>query len=69
MCFSDLLIELKRQGINFTGQMVRWAIRHNKITRPQRDGGGRFVFGPENVEEIRKLAATPRKPGRQKKAA
>ncbi len=27
MCFSELLIELKRQGINFTDQQVRWASR------------------------------------------
>ena len=69
MCFSDLLIELKRQNIHFTDQMIRWAIRHKKITRPKLDGGCRFVFTPEHVEEIRVLATTPRKPGRQKKAA
>ena len=69
MCFSSLLIELQRQGINFTDQQVRWAIRKSKITRPQQDGGGRFVFLPEHVEEIRKLAASPRPRGRQKKAA
>ncbi len=69
MCFSDLLAELKRQGIHFTDQQVRWAIRKNKITRPTRDGGGRFVFQPEHVEEIRELAASPRPRGRQKKTA
>jgi len=69
MCFSALLTELQRQGINFTDQQVRWAIRKNKITLPRKDSGCRFVFGPEHVEEIRKLASSPRPRGRQKKAA
>ena len=69
MCFSALLTELQRQGINFTDQQVRWAIRKNKITLPRKDSGCRFVFGPEHVEQIRKLALSPRPRGRQKKAA
>ena len=69
MCFSELLIELKQQGINFTDQQVRWAIRKNKITLPRKDSGCRFVLGPEHVEQIRKLALSPRPRGRQKKSA
>ena len=61
MCFSDLIQELHRQGVNLTDQQVRWALRTGAVSRPPQDGGCRFVFGPEHVEQLRKLAAI-RKP-------
>jgi hypothetical protein len=45
MCFLDLLIELQRQGINFTDQQVRWAIRKNKITRRCSPPHSKFELG------------------------
>ena len=56
MCFTDLMNALHREGINLSTQQVRWALRSNAISRPRQDGGLRFVFNEQHVDELRQLA-------------
>jgi hypothetical protein len=37
------------------------ALRQNKLTRPQRDVTGRYVWCAEDVQRLRKAAATDRR--------
>ena len=55
MCFAEFLDELTRQGIDLTEMQVRWAIRTRKIDRPPRDGSGRYVYGPQHIEQLQQL--------------
>lgn len=57
MCFRDLHDELRREGINVTQSQIRWAINAGKIDRPSLDGSLRFVFGPDHLEQLRRLFA------------
>lgn len=52
MCFSELLRELRRQGLNTTEARIRFAIKTGKVSRPRVDGSFRFDFSDENVAEI-----------------
>jgi len=52
MCFGDLVIELRRNGITATEQQIRWAIRTGKVDRPAYDASLRFKFSKKNVSEI-----------------
>jgi hypothetical protein len=65
MCFSDLLVDLQKQGIDLSNQQVRWALRTGRVSQPKLDGGGRFVFGPEHVEQLRDYADTQARPRRK----
>lgn len=56
MCFKDLIEQLQREGINLTMQQVCWAFRSGAVSKPRKDGAGRFVYEKKHVEELRKLA-------------
>ena len=52
MCFSELLRELQRHGIEVSESQIRWAIKSGKVSRPRLDGSLRFDFRDDNVAEI-----------------
>ena len=55
MCLRDLLLNLKRDGIEVTESQVRWAITSGKIERPPLDRSLRFDFGEHHVFQLRQL--------------
>lgn len=52
MCLSELLRELRRQGIEATEAQIRGAIKTGKVSRPRIDGSLRFDFCDNNVAEL-----------------
>ena len=52
MCFSELLRDLRQQGIEVSEARIRFAIKTGKVSRPRVDGSLRFDFSDENVAEI-----------------
>ena len=52
MCFSDLLEKLRAEGLVVTESQIRFAVRSGRITRPSRDGGGRFIWTEAIVAEL-----------------
>jgi hypothetical protein len=55
MCLRDLILTLFTEGRVVTEGQVRWAITSGKISRPPLDGSLRFDFGPEHLEQLRRL--------------
>lgn len=52
MCLSELLKELRRQGVETTEARIRWAIKTGKVSRPRVDGSFRFDFSSTNIAEL-----------------
>ena len=52
MCFGDVLVSLRRQGVSATPTQVRWAITSGKVSRPPLDGSLRFDFGADHLAEL-----------------
>jgi hypothetical protein len=52
MCFSDLMSELERRGVEATESQVRWAIRAGKVSKPTINGSLRYEFDDGNVAEL-----------------
>lgn len=52
MCFSEVLRDLRSQGIEVTESQIRWAIKTGRVSRPRVDGSLRFDFSDENVAEL-----------------
>ena len=52
MCFSDLMSELGRRGVELTESQIRWAIRTGKVSKPSINGSLRYEFSDGNVEEL-----------------
>jgi hypothetical protein len=52
MCFTDMMAQLRADGIMATEQQVRWAIKTGRVTKPKRDGSLRFIFTPQIVNEL-----------------
>ncbi len=57
VCFSELLRDLRQQGIEVSEARIRFAIKTGKVSRPRVDGSFRFDFTEENVAEIAALFA------------
>ena len=55
MCYSELIDELRRRGIDVTESQIRWAIKSGKVSRPPLNKGLNFVFGEEHVEQFVQL--------------
>jgi hypothetical protein len=55
MCYSELIDELRRRGIDVTESQIRWAIKSGKVSRPPLNKGLNFVFGEEHVEQFIQL--------------
>ena len=64
MCFGDVLVSLRRQGVSATPTQVRWAITSGKVARPPLDGSLRFDFGEGHLAELRGYFAN-RRAGRE----
>ena len=52
VCFSELLQDLRDNGIEVSEARIRFAIKSEKVSRPRIDGSLRFDFSEENVAEI-----------------
>ncbi len=52
VCFSELLKDLRRQGIEVSEASIRFAIKTGKVSRPRVDGSLRFDFSDENIAEF-----------------
>ncbi len=55
MCMRDLITALRQEGLAITETQIRWAITSGKIPRPELDGSLRFDFGPEHLDQLRRL--------------
>ncbi len=63
MCFRDVLETLRAEGIAVSRTQLRWAIDSGKVDRPPLDGSHRFVFGPQQLVDLRRYFGQ-RTPGR-----
>jgi hypothetical protein len=54
MCRRDLMNALREQGVVATEAQVRWALTSGKVTRPALAGSLRFIYGQEQLEELRR---------------
>ena len=52
VCLSELLRELRQQGIEVSEARIRFAIKTGKVSRPRVDGSLRFDFSDDNAADI-----------------
>ena len=52
MCFADLLVELRRRGIQTSEAKIRWVIRTGKVPKPPLDGSKRYRFDAALIEKL-----------------
>ena len=64
MCFGDLLLTLRADGLNINATQLRWAIDSGKATRPPLDASLRFDFGSQQVDELRHYFRSRKERGR-----
>lgn len=54
MGLREFIIRLEQEGIRVQEYQIRYAIRANKISRPDMDPSLRFRFSEEHLEQARK---------------
>jgi hypothetical protein len=52
MPLSEVLTALHDRGVQVSEPAIRWAIKTRKVSRPQKDGSGRFDFSGQNLKEL-----------------
>lgn len=52
MTFADVLRELRKKGHLVTKGKIEWALLNCKVSRPDKDSSGRFVWTEYYVEQL-----------------
>ena len=65
MVLSELIVSLRREGIEAKGHQVHYGIRAGYIDRPAVDGSGNFRFEQADVKACRQYLQNIPKPGRK----
>lgn len=68
MVLSELLAELRAEGLPAASHRIHYGILAGYLPRPERDGSGRFRFTATDVRACRTYLKNLPKPGRKKTA-
>jgi hypothetical protein len=66
MVLSEVLATLRSEGLPAVAHRLHYGIAAGYITRPQRDGSGRYRFSDADVAACRRYLKNLPKPGRKK---